>query len=104
MHSLSHADQPNALVVHSCAGVKTHSLISNRESEFVGNSHKPRFELLRSTMFYRIAQPFLQDAEQTKGNSRRQSVGNSIVREIDLHISLLGQFPAKTSHACDQTN
>ncbi len=57
------------------------------------------FKPLNAAVLHRVAQRFLQRAEQAQRNIRRQPARNSAVLEVDDHLLMVCQFLAEPAHS-----
>jgi len=100
---LLHADEAKPSAFLSRFIVKARAGIRNREMNLTRRSPQLHFEVPYPTVFCRVVEGFLQNSEEAERNVRRQRAGQIVDFEVNLHLLLLAELLAETSHGRSNT-
>jgi hypothetical protein len=78
-----HADEAKPSAFLCRFAVKTCAGVSNRKMNLIRRSPQSYFDVPYPTVFYRIVEGLLHDAEEAKRNVRRQRAGQIVASEVN---------------------
>lgn len=87
--SLFHADQAKSLALPGCFQVESFACVADRKMDLFGCSLQQDFDVSCPTVFCRIVQSFLKNAEKGERDVAGQVAGQSLDLEANRNVLLL---------------